>query len=76
MNNFALKNEIFALVSKVEDEKILSTVRDILKPLDNSSFVFSDEEIQEFDNRMKERHDGIGKSFTLEEAEAYFKKKQ
>ena len=68
-----IENNINAKV--ISDEKLLNAVHTLLKPY-RQDYIFSEEDIQEFDNRMNDRKNGIGKSYTLEEAETYFKNKK
>lgn len=67
-----IKEEIHELVNEISDDELLKAVHTLLKPR-RQDFNFSDEDIQEFDRRMEDRKNGIGKSYTLDEAETYFK---
>mgnify|MGYP000868005981 CR=1 FL=1 len=70
-----IKEEIHELVNEISDEKLLNAVHTLLKPY-RQDYIFSEEDIQELDNRMNDRKNGIAKSYTLEEAETYFKNKK
>lgn len=75
MSHAALKEEIHALVNKIHNKELLNVVLVLLKPHDSAEFEFTEEEIEEFDKRMADRKNGVGKSYTLEQAESYFRNK-
>lgn len=70
-----IKEEIHELVNEISDQELLKAVHTLLKPY-RQDYIFSEEDILEFDNRMNDRKNGIGKSYTLEDAEKYFKNKK
>lgn len=74
MKTIELKQEIHSLVDEINDDELLKAVQVLLKP-HRHEFAFSERDIQEFDKRMQDRKDGIGKSYTLEEVGEYFKEK-
>lgn len=75
MKTIELKQEIHSLVDEINDDELLKAVQVLLKPHRNE-FDFSESDIQEFDKRMQDRENGIGKSYSLDEAESYFKNKK
>lgn len=73
-STLTIKDEIHSLVDEINDAELLQAVRILLKP-HHQDYIFSKGDIQEFDKRMHDRKNGIGRSYTLSEAEAYFKNK-
>lgn len=75
MNTTTLKEEIHYLVNEISDDEILKAVQTLLKPR-VQEYQLTDEQISELDRRMEDRKNGIGKSYTLDEVEQYFKDKK
>lgn len=70
-----IKDEVHELIDTINDESVLKAVQTLLK-LRYQDYELSDEQISELDRRMEDRKNGIGKSYTLNEVEAYFKNKK
>ena len=75
MNTSTLKEEIHLLVDEISDDEVLKAVQILLKPR-HQEYQLSEAQIAELDKRMEDRRNGVGKSYTLEEVEQYFKDKK
>lgn len=74
-DTISIKDEIHLLVDEINDTELLQAVRVLLKP-HHQEYIFSKEDIVEFDQRMQDRKNNVGKSYTLAEAKEYFKNKK
>lgn len=67
-----LKEEVHAIIDDIDDVEVLKAVHTLVKPYSHE-YELTNEQVAELDRRMEDYKNGIGKSYTLEEAKQYFK---